>query len=140
MICETSLYAKIPYEKHVNFISKLGYNSIPKRNMEVDVFNLFILMYVDQQRKSHLEVNNILSYLLMILLDYVCICLRTYKYEAFDTFKIFKDLVENKLDLKIKCLITPWHQEKIFFSYGSSKKCGRKKNEYNNSRNGNFRT
>ena len=29
-----------------------------------------------------------------------------HKNEAFDKFKVFKDLVENELDLKIKCLIS----------------------------------
>jgi len=44
----------------------------------------------------------------MVLVDdytrMTCICLLKKKLEAFERFRIFKELVENETDMKIKCL------------------------------------
>ena len=40
-----------------------------------------------------------------------------HKYEAFENFKILKDLVENELDLKIKCLRSNQGGEYISYEF-----------------------
>lgn len=40
-----------------------------------------------------------------------------HKYEAFDKFKVFKDLVKNELDLKIKFLISDRGGEFILYEF-----------------------
>lgn len=47
------------------------------------------------------------QYFILFIDDFIrmcCIGLLKHKDEAFDKFKVFKALVENELDLKIKCL------------------------------------
>jgi len=47
------------------------------------------------------------QYFILLIDEFTRMCwvgLLKYKDEAFEKFKIFKALVENKLDLKIKCL------------------------------------
>ena len=61
-----STFQKIQYGNHVNLVSKLGHNSLKRKDQLVSLLNLFILIYVVHEGKSHLVERNTLYCSLMI--------------------------------------------------------------------------
>lgn len=81
------------------------------------------LIHIDvcgQVRKKSLRGE---QYFILFINDFTRMCwigLLKYKYEAYDKFKTFKSLIENELDLKIKCLGSNMREEYIsnnFFDF-----------------------
>jgi len=93
MVCETSRHGK---QTKFEFKTKEHFSSCPLELIYIDLCGLMRTKGLDGE-----------LYFILMIYDYTKMTIVSFlkkKYEAFECFKIYKELVENETKLKIKCM------------------------------------